>query len=78
LKLQFLPSKRRSFDRKSDGLLVRLDPTGPIAAAIGLDRQAEAEQSVKEALEFAEGIIATIPDILFEMDRTGRYLQVWT
>ncbi|WP_105385135.1 putative bifunctional diguanylate cyclase/phosphodiesterase [Neorhizobium alkalisoli] len=37
-----------------------------------------AEERLTEALDFAEGVIAVLPDILFEMDRNGRYLQVWT
>ncbi|HEX5337817.1 MAG TPA: PAS domain-containing protein, partial [Gallionella sp.] len=37
-----------------------------------------AEQQLKRALEFSEGIINAIPDILFEIDREGRYLNVWT
>jgi diguanylate cyclase (GGDEF)-like protein/PAS domain S-box-containing protein len=37
-----------------------------------------AEQDLKHALDFAEGVIAAIPDILFELDRDGRYLNVWT
>ncbi len=37
-----------------------------------------AEQRLTQALEFSEGIINAIPDILFEMDRNGRYLNVWT
>ncbi|AVA26350.1 GGDEF/EAL domain-containing protein (plasmid) [Rhizobium sp. NXC24] len=36
------------------------------------------KQRLEDALEFAETIIAAIPDILFEMDRNGRYLQIWT
>ncbi|EJC83403.1 PAS domain S-box/diguanylate cyclase (GGDEF) domain-containing protein [Rhizobium leguminosarum bv. trifolii WSM2297] len=38
----------------------------------------QAERELKKALEFAEGIIAAIPDVLFEVDQDGRYLQVWT
>ena len=38
----------------------------------------EAELKLKEALEFSEGVINAIPDILFELDREGRYLNVWT
>jgi PAS domain S-box-containing protein len=37
-----------------------------------------AERKLKEALEFSESIINAIPDILFELDRDGRYLNVWT
>ncbi|MDR7308663.1 PAS domain-containing protein [Rhodoferax saidenbachensis] len=37
-----------------------------------------AEQRLKEALEFSNGVINAVPDILFEVDREGRYLNVWT
>jgi PAS domain S-box-containing protein len=37
-----------------------------------------AERQLKQALEFSEGIISAIPDILFEVDRNGKYLNVWT
>ena len=37
-----------------------------------------AELQLKEALEFTEGIINAIPDLLFEVDRNGRYLNIWT
>jgi diguanylate cyclase (GGDEF)-like protein/PAS domain S-box-containing protein len=37
-----------------------------------------AEQQLKEALEFSEGIINAMPDLLFEVDRDGRYLNFWT
>lgn len=37
-----------------------------------------AETKLQEALEFSEGIINAIPDILFELDREGHYLNVWT
>ncbi|WFU11931.1 EAL domain-containing protein (plasmid) [Rhizobium sp. CB3090] len=34
-------------------------------------------RALVEAHEFADAIIATIPDILFEVDRSGRYLRIW-
>jgi diguanylate cyclase (GGDEF)-like protein/PAS domain S-box-containing protein len=37
-----------------------------------------AEQSLKQALEFSEGIINAIPDLLFELDLSGKYLNVWS
>jgi diguanylate cyclase (GGDEF)-like protein/PAS domain S-box-containing protein len=37
-----------------------------------------AEQQLKDALEFSEGIINAMPDLLFEVDRNGRYLNFWT
>lgn len=36
------------------------------------------ELQLKQALDFSTGIINTIPDILFEVDRGGIYLNVWT
>lgn len=36
-----------------------------------------AEQRLKEALEFSNGVINAVPDTLFEVDREGRYLNVW-
>jgi PAS domain S-box-containing protein len=36
------------------------------------------ERELKEALEFSEGVINAIPDLLFELDRDGQYLNLWT
>lgn len=44
---------------------------------IDITERQYAEQRLKEALELAEGIISAIPDTLFEVDRDGRYLEVW-
>jgi PAS domain S-box-containing protein len=38
----------------------------------------EAERKLKEALEFNKGVINAIPDMLFELDRDGRFHNVWT
>lgn len=54
------------------------EPAGLIGAIIDITERKQAEQKLKEALEFAEGVVAAIPDILFEVDSDGRYLQVWT
>ncbi|CAB3786404.1 sensor domain-containing protein [Paraburkholderia caffeinilytica] len=62
-------------------LVAERDETGVVASVltIGIDitEQRQAEHDLKRALDFAEGIIAAIPDILFELDRDGRYLNVW-
>jgi len=36
-----------------------------------------AEQSLRRALEFNECVINAIPDLLFELDQYGRYLNIW-
>ncbi len=41
------------------------------------DRKA-AELKLNQAVGFTEGVINAIPDILFEVDVEGRYLNVWT
>ncbi len=42
------------------------------------DRVKERTNQLMKALEFNEGIINALPDLLFEVDRNGRYLGVWT
>jgi diguanylate cyclase (GGDEF)-like protein/PAS domain S-box-containing protein len=54
------------------------EPAGLIGAILDITERKQTEQKLKEALEFAEGVVAAIPDILFEVDSDGRYLQVWT
>jgi PAS domain S-box-containing protein len=46
--------------------------------AVSLNARKEAERKLKEALEFTEGVINAIPDLLFEMDGDGRSLNIWT
>ncbi|OWV91882.1 diguanylate cyclase [Rhizobium sp. N122] len=48
------------------------------APVVDISEHKQAERELRKALEFAEGIIAAIPDVLFEVDDGGRYLQVWT
>ncbi|WP_157179789.1 bifunctional diguanylate cyclase/phosphodiesterase [Rhizobium leguminosarum] len=66
-----MPMVRRSVVTLSQSLL----QPAPI---FDIAEHKQAERELKKALEFAEGIIAAIPDVLFEMDEDGRYLQVWT
>ena len=54
------------------------NPAGLIGAILDVTERNQAERKLKKALHFAEGMIAAIPDILFEVDRDGRYRQVWT
>ncbi len=41
-------------------------------------RADDSRQALENALDFAEGIIAAIPDLLFEVARDGTYLRAWT
>ncbi|OWV81822.1 diguanylate cyclase [Rhizobium sp. R634] len=54
------------------------NPAGLIGAVVDITERKQAERELKKALEFAEGILTAIPDVLFEADEEGRYLQVWT
>jgi diguanylate cyclase (GGDEF)-like protein/PAS domain S-box-containing protein len=57
------------------------DANGNPVATIGIihdiTSQKIVEQLLQEALEFNEEVINTIPDLLFEIDRDGTYLNVW-
>jgi PAS domain S-box-containing protein len=59
-----------------------LDEDGTLLGTVGvshdISERKEAERKLKQALEFSEGVINAIPDLLFEMDINGRYLNVWT
>jgi PAS domain S-box-containing protein len=52
-------------------------PWGVLAFARDITERKLAERQLKETLEFSEGVINAIPDLLFEVDREGRYLNVW-
>ncbi|PDT06642.1 EAL domain-containing protein [Rhizobium sp. M1] len=54
------------------------EPAGLIGVIIDITEHKLAEQELKNALELAQGIVTAIPDVLFEVDEDGRYLQVWT
>ncbi|RUM07951.1 sensor domain-containing protein [Rhizobium chutanense] len=54
------------------------DSAGLIGAVVDITEHKQVQRDLKKALEFAEGIITAIPDVLFEADEEGRYLQVWT
>ncbi|TXT35184.1 MAG: PAS domain-containing protein [Comamonadaceae bacterium] len=59
--------------RTDDGEII-----GLTVFAITVTERKEAEHRLKEALAFSEGVINAIPDLLFEVDRDGRYLNLWT
>lgn len=43
-----------------------------------ITQRKQADERLRQALDFSQGVIDAIPDILFEVDRGGRYLNVWT
>lgn len=45
---------------------------------VQIEVREQIENRLKRAVEFAEGVVNAIPDMLFEMDGTGRFLNVWT
>ncbi|MGB9130795.1 MAG: PAS domain S-box protein [Thiobacillus sp.] len=55
------------------------DTDPPRIVTIGKDitERKQAEQRLRDALAFTEGVINAIPDLLFELDRDGTYLNVW-
>ncbi len=53
------------------------EPAGLIGVVLDITQRKQAERNANETTKFVEGVIAAIPDVLFEVDRDGRYLNVW-
>jgi PAS domain S-box-containing protein len=51
---------------------------GSCAMLTDITARKQAELRLKQALEFTEGVINAIPDILLEVNAEGRYLNIWT
>ena len=55
---------------------------GKVVGTVGYSRditdRKHTESELQKALAFAQGVIDAFPDLLFETDRAGRYLNVWT
>jgi PAS domain S-box-containing protein len=45
---------------------------------VEIEVREQIEERLKRAIEFTEGVINAIPDVLFEVNGEGRYLNVWT
>lgn len=73
-----LPSGIRTFHSVLTPLF---DKNGRIYQIVGIARditeQKHAKKQLQAALEFNEEIIHTIPDLLFELDAEGNYLNIW-
>lgn len=52
-------------------------PLRSLGTVQDISARKQAEQRLREALAFTEGVINAIPDLLFELDRYGTYLNVW-
>lgn len=55
---------------------------GKVVGTVGYSRditdRKHTESELQRALAFAQGVIDAFPDLLFETDRAGRYLNIWT
>lgn len=55
---------------------------GKVVGTVGYSRditdRKRTESDLQKALAFAQGVIDAFPDVLFETDWEGRYLNVWT
>ena len=58
--------------RDDSGRIVRI-----VGSARDITERQEMEEALKKALEFNEGIIGAIPDLLFEIAPDGTYVGVW-
>lgn len=59
-----------------------LNQHGKVVGTVGYSRditdRKRTESDLQKALAFAQGVIDAFPDVLFETDWEGRYLNVWT
>lgn len=59
-----------------------LHQQGKVVGTVGYSRditdRKHTESELQKALAFAQGVIDAFPDLLFETDREGRYLNIWT
>jgi diguanylate cyclase (GGDEF)-like protein/PAS domain S-box-containing protein len=51
---------------------------GVLAIGHDITKKLEVERQLKQSVEFTEGVINAIPDLLFEVDINGVYLNFWT
>ncbi|MDY0322082.1 MAG: PAS domain S-box protein [Arcobacteraceae bacterium] len=51
---------------------------GVLAIGHDITKKLEIERKLKQSVEFTEGVINAIPDLLFEVDINGVYLNFWT
>jgi len=55
---------------------------GEIVSILGVGRDItetiHIQQELKKSIEFSQGIIHAIPDLLFEIDENGKYLNFWS
>jgi PAS domain S-box-containing protein len=76
-----MPNPRGELRLHQVRLVAERDGSGAIIGALGIGRDITehraSERQLREALEFTEGVINAIPDLLFELDRDGTYLNVW-
>ena len=57
------------------------DNAGQVSALLGLTRditeKKKIEHSLRESLDFTQSVIHAIPDLMFELDLQGAYINVW-
>lgn len=70
--------EQRMFESLVAPVAVNDNVVGIVGVGMDVTKRKRAEQKLMEALTFSEGIINAIPDLLFELDESGRYLNVWT
>lgn len=79
LRLKFKNNSERVFDVK---IVPDSNAKGEIVGALSIGRditeRVATEQTIRKLNADWEATLQTIPDLLFELDSEGRYLQVWT
>jgi diguanylate cyclase (GGDEF)-like protein/PAS domain S-box-containing protein len=78
---QSILTKEGSIQHHEVSIVPEKDGSGKIISILGVGRDVterkRAEDELQQALEFNQEVINTIPDLLFELDSQGNYLNIW-
>ena len=85
--IPFYKMEKRYIRKNGDSVWVQLtgsllhdaegEPLHFIAQVEDISERKQSEQRLRQALELTDGVIHAIPDLLFEVDQDGRYLNIW-
>lgn len=76
-----MPDASGKLTYQSIRFVPELNQSGEVVGALAMGTDVtefrEIEQALRQSLELTEGVINAIPDLLFELDRHGRYINIW-
>lgn len=79
---QVVPSKNGNPQTHHIKLIAEKDEKGEIVSILAVGRDItetiHIQKELKKSIEFSQGVIHAIPDLLFEIDKDGKYLNFWS